>query len=117
MTGHHSPESPIAIPTIRHMHQSLVIAYTISINKVHKASFKEQTNMSWLVRRLQGKQPKYSKDTMQQGTGKTYDEWVNLLDVSQQRKQSNASVRQYLMDKHQLSPAWARTIASYYQMR
>lgn len=60
---------------------------------------------------------KYSKNTMHSATGKSFDEWVAVLNAANQRKQTSSSVRQYLMDVHQLTPAWARTIASYYHMR
>jgi hypothetical protein len=59
----------------------------------------------------------YSKTTMFDATGKTWDEWQAILDLQKSRKQTHASNMRYLMHEHHLSPAWARTIASYYQLR
>jgi hypothetical protein len=58
--------------------------------------------------------PQFSKDTMPKFTGKTYDEWVIVLNANNQRKKSLSCIMEYLLKEHGLSAAWARTIASYY---
>lgn len=59
----------------------------------------------------------YSIATMPKATGKTMDEWATLLNVGHRRKDTPAAIMNYLMQEHNLSSAWARTIASYYQLR
>ena len=61
--------------------------------------------------------PQFSKDTMADATGKTWDQWVIILNAHNQRKKSLSCVMEFLLKEHGLSAAWARTIASYYVLQ
>lgn len=56
----------------------------------------------------------YSKETMQEATGKDWEAWSSIVSSTMNPKQDFSSFIDSLVADHQLSPAWARTIASYY---
>ncbi len=63
------------------------------------------------------KTPQYSKKTLLYTTGRTWDEWVALLEAGIQRKRGITPVMQYLVDKYKLNPAWARKMAIQYVLQ
>jgi len=66
----------------------------------------------WL--RMVSKSPLCSRQMMPTATGKTWNEWVDLLDADNQRKKGIAPVMQYMIDKYAVTPGCARSIAIRY---
>ena len=58
--------------------------------------------------------PQFSKANMQDATGKDWEGWSLIIRSSMHPRDDFLSVIEHLVDDHHLSPAWARTIASYY---
>ncbi len=56
----------------------------------------------------------YSKEMMRAATGRDWDDWNSLISSSKHNREDFSSVIDRLIRDHNLSPAWARTIASYY---
>jgi hypothetical protein len=57
---------------------------------------------------------KFCKDTMRDGTGKEWNEWVAILKPLNKDQRSMSAMTNYLTRKYELTPAWARTIAAYF---
>ena len=66
----------------------------------------------WL--RMVGNSRAKLQGNMPYATGKTWDEWVVVLNAGIQRKCGITPVMQYLIDEYKLNPAWARKIAIQY---
>ena len=64
-----------------------------------------------------GKTAQYSQEMLPYMTGRTWDEWVALLEAGIQRKRGITPVMQYLIDKYKLNPAWARKMAIQYVLQ
>jgi hypothetical protein len=60
--------------------------------------------------------PQFSKEAMQAATGKDWNAWVAVIAGNARKKDTIASIMERLTSEHNLSPAWARTIAAYYVM-
>jgi hypothetical protein len=56
----------------------------------------------------------YSQATLPQTTGRTWEEWVAVLDAGIPRKCGITPVMQYLIDEYRLKPTVARKIAIQY---
>jgi len=69
----------------------------------------------WL--RMVNKSSQYSQETLPYTTGRTWDEWVALLDAGIQRKCGITPVMQYLIDEYNLNPTWARKMAIQYVLQ
>jgi hypothetical protein len=66
----------------------------------------------WL--RMVSKSPTCSRQMMPTASGKTWPEWVDLLDAANQRKQGIAPVMTYLIEKCAVTLYDARAIAIQY---
>jgi hypothetical protein len=60
------------------------------------------------------KSHQYSQENLPYKTGRTWDEWVALLDAGIPRKCGINPVMQYLIDEYKLNPTWARKLAIQY---
>ena len=69
----------------------------------------------WL--RMVSKSPLYSHVVMPIATGKTWNEWVNVLNAGTDAKREMIAAARYLLDEHKLDPSWARTIAREYALQ
>jgi hypothetical protein len=54
---------------------------------------------------------------MPYATGKTWREWVNLLNAGTETKHNIISVMRYLIFEQKVDPSWARTIAREYVLQ
>ena len=69
----------------------------------------------WL--RMMAKSPLCSRQMMPTATGKTWNEWFDLLDANNQRKKGIAPVMHYLIDKYAINSGCARSIAIHYVLQ
>ena len=69
----------------------------------------------WL--RMVQKAPLCSRAIMPEETGKTWWEWVAILNAGNQRQNGITPVMRYLMVEYKLSARWARTIAIQYVLQ
>jgi hypothetical protein len=69
----------------------------------------------WL--RMAKKSPVYSHVVMPYATGKTWPEWVNVLNRGAEVKNGLIDVARYLISEHKVDPSWARTIAREYTLQ
>jgi hypothetical protein len=69
----------------------------------------------WL--RMMSKSPICSRQMMSTVSGKTWDEWFNLLDAQDQRKKGITLVMRYLIDKYAVTSGCARSIAIQYVLQ
>ena len=56
----------------------------------------------------------FSKEAMQEATGKDWNTWAAIVAGNCRKSDTVFSIMERLTREHNLSPAWARTIASYY---
>jgi hypothetical protein len=54
---------------------------------------------------------------IQQHTGKTWGEWVTLIDSWTGEKRSIAAIAHHLSDHHHVRRLWAQAIAVYYRQK
>lgn len=66
----------------------------------------------WL--RMVNKFPRYCDMTMPKATGKTCEEWIEILNQSIEKKCGIIAVVEYLTTEYQLKPDWAQMIALQY---
>jgi hypothetical protein len=66
----------------------------------------------WL--RMVHKSPRHSPDALPQTTGKTWSEWVRILNSSLPQPCGVLPVIQYLQSEYALEPVWAQMIALRY---
>lgn len=59
----------------------------------------------------------FSRNTIEIGTGKTWDEWASIVDSRSTGRKDLSTVMEFLVKEHGLSQQWARTIASYYVLQ
>lgn len=69
----------------------------------------------WL--RMVSKSPVYSHVVMPLATGKTWNQWVDVLKTDTDTEGEVTSLARYLITEHQLDPSWARTIAREYALQ
>lgn len=69
----------------------------------------------WL--RMVSKSLVYSHVVMPIATGKTWNEWMNVLNTGTENKREMMAVARYLLDEYKLDPSWARTIAREYVLQ
>lgn len=69
----------------------------------------------WL--RMVSKSLLYPHVIMPYATGKTWREWVNLLNAGTETKHNIISVMRYLIFEQKVDPSWARTIAREYVLQ
>ena len=58
--------------------------------------------------------PQFSKEAMPEATGKDWSAWAAIVAGNARKSDTVFSIMERLTSEHNLSPAWARTIASYY---
>jgi hypothetical protein len=56
-----------------------------------------------------------SEEEVRTVTGKTWQEWCDLIDIWNGQTRSLAAVATYLMEQHNLRRLWAQMIAVYYK--
>ncbi len=66
----------------------------------------------WL--RMASKTSRYTQVVMPYATGKTWQEWVSILDADNKSDFDKVPLAHYLIKEHHVDPVWAQTIAKQY---
>ncbi len=64
---------------------------------------------------MPGRAARISDAAVKQATGKTWQEWLLLLDLSGAKEQSNSSIVEIITASGAVSPWWRQTIATHYR--